>query len=61
MASHRKQKNSAAHQREVEEWLVGTFCKHNVLLGDLPLYYRMFPPAIDRLPMLTYIGGGGEQ
>ena len=25
------------------------------------LYYGMFTPAIDRLPKLTYIGGGGER
>ena len=56
----KKQEKSVAHQREVKEWPVGTFCKYNVLLGNLPLYYRMFPPAIDRLPKLTYIGGGGE-
>ena len=45
-------KNLRAHQREVEEWPVATFCKYNVLLGNLPLYYRMFPPAIDRIPKL---------
>ena len=61
MASHGKQKSSVAHQREVEEWPVGAFCKYNVLLGNLPLYYRIFPPAIDRLPKLNYIGGGGER
>ena len=61
MASHGKIEISVAHQREVEEWPVGTFCKYNVLLGNLPLYYRMFPPVIDRLPKLTYIGGGGER
>ena len=54
-----KQK-TVAHQREEQEWLVGTVCKYNVLLGNLPLYYRMFPLAIDKLPKLTYIGGGGE-
>ena len=50
-----------AHQKEVEEWPVGIFCKYNVLLGNLPLYYRMFPPAIDRIPKLTHVGGGGER
>ena len=48
-----KQKYRLAHQREEAECLVGTFCKYNVLLGNLPLYYRMFPPDIDRLPKLT--------
>ena len=50
-----------AHQREVEEWPVGTFCKYNVLLGNLPLYYQMFPPAIDRIRKLTHVAGGGER
>ena len=54
-------RNSVAHQRAEKEWPVGTFCKYNVLLGNLPLYYRMFPPAIDRQPKLTYIGGGSER
>ena len=45
---------------EAEEWQVGTFCKYNVLLGNIPYTIPMFPPAIDRLPKLTYIGGGGE-
>ena len=61
MASHRKAENSVAHQREVEEWPLGTFCKYNVLLRNLPLYYWMFPSAIDRLPKLSNIGGGGER
>ena len=52
---------SEAHQREVEEWPVETFCKYNVLLGNLPLYYGMFPPAIDRILKLMHIGGGGER
>ena len=56
--SHRSRK--LAHQREVVGCLVGTFCEYNVLLGNLPLNYRMFPPAIDRLPKLNLIGGGGE-
>ena len=51
-------KKSVAHQREVEEWPVGTFCKYNVILGNLPLYNRMIPLAIDKL---TYIGSGGER
>ena len=38
-----------------------TFCKYNVLLRNLPLYYWMFPSAIDRLPKLSNIGGGGER
>ena len=42
-----------AHQREEGECLVGTFCKYNILLRNLPLYYRMFPQDIDRLPKLT--------
>ena len=48
-----------AHQREVMECLVGTFCKYNVLpvLGNLPLNYRMFPPDIDKQPKLNLIGG----
>ena len=54
-------RKTVAHQRQEEEWPVGIFCKYNVLLGNLPLYYRIFPPAIDRLPKLTYIGGGGER
>ena len=40
---------------------MGTFCKYNVPLGNLPLYYRMFPPAIDRIPKLTHVIGGGER
>ena len=40
---------------------MGTFCKYVVLLGNLPLYYRMFPLAIDRIPKLTHVGGGGER
>ena len=60
MASHGKAEISVAHQREVEELPVGT-CKYNVLLGNLPLHYWMFLPAIDRLPKWTYIGGGGER
>ena len=47
-----KSRKTVAHQREREEWPVGTFCKYNVLLGNLPLYYRMFPPAIDRYQSL---------
>ena len=40
---------------------MGTFRKYYVLLGTLPLYHRMFLPAIDGLPKLTCTGGGGER
>ena len=46
---------SVDHHRGVEEWPVGTFCKYNVLLGNLPLYYRMFPPAIDNQSKITLV------